>query len=76
MDDTPKPMKDGLPAADPAGRNQEPSPEDGEIDWELTAMLDEGIWSADNERPVSAEELQRSTSRLRARLAAKRARSQ
>jgi hypothetical protein len=77
MDDTRKPAKRDTTAPerpDASAESEEVPPEDGAIDWELTAMLDEGIWSAENEPPVTADELRQSIDKLFANLAEKRAR--
>jgi hypothetical protein len=70
MDDTPN---RGKPAA-PQPNDDEDALEDRaadaefianmEIDDEFLAMLEEGLWSADNEPPVTAEELRKNLDEL------------
>jgi hypothetical protein len=72
MDDTPKPAKREAPEPEKEEAAEDPVADAEfiaklEIDDEFLAMLDEGIWSAENEPLVTSEEAEREIEALLAR---------
>jgi len=73
MDDAPKPRNRDIPDRNDAAGEEEADISEAEfidnleIDDEFLALLDEGIWSAENEPLVTPEELKRETDELFAR---------